>query len=476
MPVPVHLILRVAACLSAISMASACGSSDRRAQAALSAYQTAAAANDVVAARRALLQLVGAKDDVPDYWVELGKLQASTGSYGDAYYAFTRAYELDRGNPDLLRAVTELALRSGDLALAQSHARELEVVAPGDPWVKLTQAWAAFAESRFDDAIAASDSLLASSPFEPNATILKARALLGLHRVPEAEAVLTKQVQVQPSDAGSLDLLAKIYLRQNDWAKVAEMAGRLNALSSADRRSALLLIEAAFRAGNTAKAHQASLNLLRPNSERTLVQSVLDLWTNYLPLPQRLADARRLAAAASGLDQKLTYAEFLSRWGSPADAVRVSSSAATLPVNAKNSEANAVLADAWFRSGNFAAAKSRFDAVIAFDPGNSTALRGRSELELKSGNAAAAIIDAQKLVTVLPQSSEDRLLLARSYSAAGKDRWADRTLWDAFQAIPADGKVFAALAARKRGDADGLRDLREEFDRQLDAKLNRGLL
>ena len=67
----------------------------------LGEYQAAAAANDLVGARKALLELVGAKDDVADYWVELGKVQASMGSYGDAYYAFTRAYELDRSNPDL---------------------------------------------------------------------------------------------------------------------------------------------------------------------------------------------------------------------------------------------------------------------------------------------------------------------------------------------------------------------------------------
>ena len=64
-----------------------------------------------------------AKEDVPDYWVELGKLQASMGSYSDAYYAFTRAYELDRSNPELLRAVTELALRSGDIYAGPKRAR-----------------------------------------------------------------------------------------------------------------------------------------------------------------------------------------------------------------------------------------------------------------------------------------------------------------------------------------------------------------
>src|SRR6478672_10021688 len=130
---PAHCILRVAACLSAAFLTAGCHSSDARAQDALTAYQAAAASNDLAGARKALMELVGAKDDVPDYWIELGKLQASTGSYGDAYYAFTRAYELDRSNPELLRAITELALRSGDLSLAEAHARELEVVSPGNP-------------------------------------------------------------------------------------------------------------------------------------------------------------------------------------------------------------------------------------------------------------------------------------------------------------------------------------------------------
>src|SRR4051812_19470923 len=104
MPPSVYLILRMGACLSALCLLAGCSSSDSRAQQALTAYQAAAAANDIPGARQALLQLVRAKEDVPDYWVELGKLQASTGSYAEAYYAFTRAYELDRSNPELLRA------------------------------------------------------------------------------------------------------------------------------------------------------------------------------------------------------------------------------------------------------------------------------------------------------------------------------------------------------------------------------------
>lgn len=93
-----HLTLRVLACLSAACLSASCNTSDARAQQALAQYQLAAAGNDLASARQALLELVSAKDDVSEYWIELGKIQASMGDHGGAFYSFTRAYELDRGN------------------------------------------------------------------------------------------------------------------------------------------------------------------------------------------------------------------------------------------------------------------------------------------------------------------------------------------------------------------------------------------
>lgn len=475
MPLRTHPILRVVAWLSVAFLATGCSSSDSRAKAALGEYQAAAAANDMFGARKALLQLVRAKDDVADYWAELGRVQASMGSYGDAYYAFTRAYELDRSNPDLVRSLTELALRSGDVAMAQAHAEELEVLAPGDPWVKLVKGWAAVSESHFDQALAVGDGMLAETPFDPAATVLKARALLGLNREDEAVDLLTKQVQSQPTDAGSLGLLAKIYERRSDWAKVTEARQRLAELNPADRQNGLALVEAALRAGNIEQARNASSRLLQPDADPTLVSSVLERWADYWPSSQRADDARRLASVA-GPQQRLIYADFLSRVGRPGDAARLVQGSATLPVRAENVEANAVLADALSRSGNLAAAKSRFDAVLAFDPGNATALRGRAELDIRIGRANAAVEDAQKLVTVLPNSARDRLLLARSYAAAGNRPWVQRTLWTAFQDIPGDDSVYAALRSTRNGDVEALNELRAEFQRQHDAKLGRGLL
>jgi predicted Zn-dependent protease len=475
MPLPTHPILRAVAWLSTALLCVSCSSSDSRAQAALGAYQTAAAANDLLGARKALLQLVRAKDDVADYWAELGKVQASMGSYGDAYYAFTRAYELDRSNPGLVRALTELALRSGDIGMAQAHAEELEVLAPGDPWVKLVKGYAAFSEARFDQALAIADSMLAATPFDPSATVLKARALFGLKREDEAVDLLTKQIQSQPSDVGSLMLLARIYEHREDWTKVAQAAARVAALAPQDQQNMLLLVTASLRSGNVTQARRASFKLLQPKADPAIVSAVLDRWADYWPSPQRIDDARRLGAAAAG-EQRLVYAAFLSRVGSPADAVRLVDGMATLPVSAENAEANAVLGNALWRAGNISAAKARLDAVIAFDPGNATALRTRSELEIRTGQVHAAIEDAQKLVTVLPTSARDRLLLAKAYSAAGDQAWTQRTLWAAFQEIPANDDIFAALRSTRNGNVEAMNELQAEFARQRDAKLSRGLL
>jgi hypothetical protein len=48
-------------------------------------------------------------------------------------------------------------------------------------------------------------------------------------------------------------------------------------------------------------------------------------------------------------------------------------------------------------------------------------------------------------------------------------------LWSAFQDIPGDERIYAALAAMRKGDPEGTAELQEEFARQRDADLNRGL-
>ena len=473
---PSKFIPAMSGIVLAVLCVAGCRSADSKAQRAYADYETAIAANDLPSARKALLTLVNVQDDVADNWVELGKLQTSLGAYGDAQYAFTRAYELNRRDPDILRAVTQLNLRGGDFATAQIHARELELLSPSDPWIKLVDGYVALSESRWDQALVISNSMLAASPFDSNGKVLKARALIGQGKFDDALSLLVDQVAAQPKDVGALQLIEKIYEQRSDWPKVADAARRLDQLDPGKRDISLLLISASLRAGLAGQAREVSLKLLKPAADASLITSVLDIWADYWPSPQRVTDARALGAVSQNREARLAYAAFLNRVNDPASAIALVGTSATLPVTAENVQANAVLADAFSRNGRIAEASRLFDLVLSYDSGNATALRGRAELRLRTGRPKYALPDAQKLVSVITNSARDRLLLARCYDAAGNSLQAQNSLWDGFHDIPASEALFAALKARSQSNADAVASLSEEYTQQRSAELYRGIL
>ena len=233
---------------------------------------------------------------------------------------------------------------------------------------------------------------------------------------------------------------------------------------------------ASLRSGEAAQARISSLQVLRRATDPAFIASILDIWANYWLSPQRVTDARALGRVAPGQAQKLAYASFLSRVGDPAGAIALVGSSATLPVSADNVQSNAVLAEALAADGKISAAAPLFDAVLSYDSGNPTALRGRAELRLRTGRARDALPDAQKLVSVLPQAARDRLLLARCYAATGNHALSERTLWDGFHEIPVNDLLFTALKASKHGNPEAIASLSEEYNQQRNAELYRGLL
>src|SRR5215213_2606087 len=180
----------------------------REARAAYAQYQDAIAAGDMPRARRALIALVRADEDVADYWVELGKLQIQMGDYRGAYDAFSHAHELNRSNVEVLAALTQIALLAGETDVAHDHARSLALVAPDNPVVTLVDGTVAFKSGEFDKANAAADKLIARSPDDPFAKVLKARVLIASNQVDQAIALLEDQHRVVPEDATAVRVLS----------------------------------------------------------------------------------------------------------------------------------------------------------------------------------------------------------------------------------------------------------------------------
>ena len=443
---------------------------------AYSNYQLAVASGDLIRIKFALAALTRADEDVPDYWAELGRLELQLGEYGKAYDAFSRAYELDRSNVQILAALTQLALMSGHVDMADQHARSLALLAPDNPAVMLVRGYMSYQSGDLDDADLQIDKLLAGTPNDSNAKVLKAHILIARDRVDDAIALLENQSKAQPADRSALRGLAALYGSRNDWRNVARVEFELYKLDPKDTTVAGSLVEALLRAGNVAGARRVSGPLLSAPADPKTVDATLVSWVKYAPAGQLLPDALQLANAATD-DRRITFANYFNGIGKPAVAGALLGGP-RLPANRANARANAIIAQSLALQGRYAEARPLFDRVLQVEPDQLDALRGRSALEARTGMARQAIVDAQRLVSATPNTGDDRLLLAQAFRSAGNKREVLQTLWQAFQDLPDDERVFAALKSMlaSTGDMDGERRLNDEFADQQKSKLVKDLV
>src|SRR5437762_2724522 len=163
------------------------------------------------------MKLVNLDEDVPDYWIELGKIDLQLGDYRKAFSDFSHAHELDRTNVPVIAILTQLALANGQVDFAQEQARTLALVAPGHPMVKVTQSYVALKAGDLDKAGTLADELLVDTPNDPTATILKARILVARSRTDDAVTLLEGQHRANPEDQAAIRGLAALYRSRDDW-------------------------------------------------------------------------------------------------------------------------------------------------------------------------------------------------------------------------------------------------------------------
>ena len=452
---------------------SGCQTKDRRARRAFDQFQAAEARGDLPAERSALLALVTADDTVADYWIQLGKAQAQLGDYGGAFNAFQRAHELDRANPSVLDFITQIALRSGNLPLAEKSAHELELVAPSDPAVPLTYGYVALRQGNFAEADRQAKILLATTPNDPSANVLRARILFRSETPEKAIALLREQVRLQPSDELSLRALLSIYELREQWSEAAKIAASLLVLHPKDSAVRARLIESEIRSGSAQAALQSTVVGIESAEPREL-ELLLSSWVATGEQSVISLKAIELASKSQG-DRRLALARFLTLADQPEQVLPLTAGLATLPVNTRNLAANALYGAALATTGQTVAGLDRLNAVIGLDGGNTDALRGRAKIRSRMGAHKQAIEDAQKLIAADRSAPQSRLLLANLYSAAGQIDSARRILWDAFHEIPAERSIYEALRTfvSKSEGPSGVQLLTEEFNDQRNDKMTR---
>jgi predicted Zn-dependent protease len=447
-----------------------------RARAAYAQYQDAIATGNLFQARLALLRLVSTEQDVADYWIELGKLQIQLGDYSGAYSAFSHAHELDRSNVEVLGTLTQIALMSRDLNVASTQARTLALLAPDHPAVALVHGFVAYESGDMDKAEQEADGLLGREPNNSLARLLKARVLMQKGKPNDAIAVLEDQHRTVPQDGGTVRALSLIYRLRGDWRNFARLQADAHRLDPKNADFAQGEVEGLLRSGDVAGAARASAPLLSGTASPEMVDAVLRIWSRFEPKGSTLPSGLQLAQAVSG-DRRLAFANYYNRVGKPQAAAALLGGS-QLPVTHLNAGWNAAFAQSLALQGHDQEAKILFDQVLDREADQVEALRGRSALEARTGLTRQAIVDAQRLVTISPKTGEDRILLAQAYLAARNGDEVRRTLWRAFQELPDDERVFAALRSvlASTGDQEGEQRLNDELADRRTTQLTKELM
>lgn len=450
--------------LSLALLTTACDNRQERAQEAYSRYQAALVSGDLPSARQALITLVAADDSNPDYWIELGKVSMQMSEFGAAFDAYERAHELDRANVEVLAIMTQLALRSGNLAAAEDIARQLELVAPTNPAVSLTKGYLALRRTDLAEAEKQAAIYSELAPYESSGKILQSRILLAREQPDAAVALLSEQIRKQPSDALSLRAIANLYELREQWPEAAAALRNYLAWQPTDRRARAKMIECELRANQIATAEEVTLAGLAKDDIDALVAPWISLGKQDVIADRALAFAR-----TADVGRRIAVSRFLLTTKRSQAALDLIAGEASLPVTPANAIANAVYGAALAQSGRTKEGLARLDEVLKIDGTIREALGARAQLRSRAGAHQKAIEDAQRLVAADRTAAQARLLLARIYIAAGDSESARRTLWDAFHEIEGDRGIYDALnqfVTRSEGPQAAARLAKEFYDQR----------
>jgi tetratricopeptide (TPR) repeat protein len=456
-----------AAALACASLLAACASADQRAARAAEEAQIALQMGNMAAARDALQRAVQAKDDVAGYWLELGRAYVALQQFGDAYFAYARAVELDRTNAEALQTLAEIALASGRVNEAEDFVEQLEVLQPGNLGSVLNRGFIAVRRRDYNGAISRADTVLAAVPTNQNAIILKARALVGKGLEDEGTQLLERHLQTRASDKAVLQALLNLYRYMEDRQGLARTAERLLVHEPDNVELKMTLVRELYALGRRESARSAAMTLAKSPPSANVLADILSLWLTYESRSRSLADVRSLAGS-SGPSARLLYAQFMLEAGAAREAAALLEEAAKPPVTSGNADRVAVFGRALHAGGAAGRGRELLDAVLEFDPTNILALRARADIALAEEDYDQALTHASRAVAEAPKSAQDRLRLARYYEQKGEPRLAEKVYWEAFQDVPGNGLIYKALREFliRSGRRDSIAALERQFETQ----------
>ena len=465
---------RGAKSLCAVALLLSACSNDREVRRADEAYQQAVARDDVYGQRMALLALTQAEDGVSEYWLRLANLELAMGAFADAYAHLSRAHELDRTAVPPLSLMTELAVISGRLDMAEQHLKQLLVIAPEDRAVALARGFIALRQADYPKAQENVDLLLARNQRDSIANVLQTRILIYQRKFPEAIEMLDRKLALSPEDRALLKSAGAIHRYLGDWGKAAAFDLRLWRLTPTDATLARQLIREALLAENMPLAKRVTESVMKSAKTVNEVDAILSEWSN----PAHRAALQSMTIGSALPDHsRVAFAHHLNRAGRPDRAISILGGRVRPVEERANATFNAVLAESLRMKGQARQARQILDQILRTEPDNPFALSARALILSRSGNHREATIDAQRLVTSYGVVPDHRVLLANIYRASGDPRGAERTLWDAHRDLPGEEMLHEEVRRilNARGDRDALLRFETDYKEEKFSRLKKEL-
>ncbi len=406
------VILTLISLLVAFLLLGGCTNSDAAAAADAARAQALLDQRRIAEARLAIRDAIAERDDEPQFHILRGRIEMAAQSPTGAYDAYSDAMSLDSTNMEALQAVSQLGLQTGHFRQSLEATDAILALSPEEPSALLMRGLHAVIRKRFDEAEGFADRILARHPDDEGGVILKARIAVRKGKPQNALNVLAPYGAAKPNTPGVAMTRLEIYRSMHDAVGMRGQFALLRNLVPGD--PALRVDEAnfAFKDGRARDANSLLVALLAdPATQRGLVNDILALWREYFseaPSDADLAPIARTGSAAT----RIAVAEFYAWRDRVAAARRL---AAGLGADKRGALDALILS----RDGDWPAARKQAEQVLARDATDCLALTVRAEAMLGASKPVEAQRSAQLAATQCPGQIRAWMALASAY--AGRD-------------------------------------------------------
>lgn len=440
----VHRRRTVKGWLAVLLLTSLMGCDSPQEKAAEAAFASAQAleAGDPAAARAHILEAVAQRDDVPEYWIALGRAELSLRRFPSAYEAYMRALELDRSNVEALQTLMDLSVlyRRDDEAI--EFADQLLLINPQDARARLAKGAVALRRKRIAEALALANEVLKTDPQAEPALVLRAKALAATGQAAPAAEQLELAIRIRGGTPAMLEALLEIYGQARDSEGLQRTYARLIEVRPEDAGLQIDRARELYRSGQVAAGQVAVERLLEARqNDPTVVERAVGLW---LQPGVPLLPASRIRELADGAAPPVrsALARYAIESGRPAEALTLLQPLVAGEVTPQTAYAFALYADAHHRLGRHDQARRLAERVLAVEESSPRALLVRAGTAMARGDPARALTDAQLVLRDNPRMAEAHLMLARAYSGLGRDNLATVAYRRAHADFPANAEIL----------------------------------